>query len=373
MTTTSRREQVRGLWRSFLAPEDAARHPLYAALCERAQVDDILVEPLLDIPEAQARPNLLLAALHDLALEEPEGELAVHYPSARHFALCGQSADHPAIAPAPASSPPAGSDEEVVRWLAENREIVGARMDGRSTQTNEVGRTAVLTAGLAAAVGDRPVALIDLGCSAGLNLRADHYRIERSDGITLGDPASTVVVTTRASGSAMPTGMPPIAWRAGVDPAPQNVDDDVAVRWLLACQWPDDLDRFERSRRAMGLWRAATDRPLLVAATAVEGLESLFATLPADLPVVVQHSWVAAYMDPTEQEALAGLLRATMAERDLSWLSFEHPRAVHGLGHPLVPGERIPGSSVLVLENRKDGARVLAQAHPHGTWIDWQG
>ena len=77
--------------------------------------------------------------------------------------------------------------EERVRW----REV---RLDrgalDQPPQTNEVGRSAALLGGLLVLV-DRfqlPVRLFEIGCSAGLNLRADHYRYRHPGGESSGTP-----------------------------------------------------------------------------------------------------------------------------------------------------------------------------------------
>ena len=372
MTLEQRREEIRERYAHFFSPEDALRHPLYAGLCAQASSDDTLVDILLDTPEAQARPNLLLAALHDLALEDPNGELAANYPTAAHFAACSQSPDTPPREPSTAPPLDPGAVGAVTTWVRDHRDLVAGRMEGRSTQTNEIGRNAVLSAGVAEASQGRPVALIDLGCSAGLNLLVDRYRIERSDGHVLGDRSSDIVVHTEVSGRPMPTDTAQIAWRAGIDLDPPDLDDEDAVRWLLACQWPDDVARFERSRRAMGLWRSMDPRPRVTAGDAASSLERVISEVPDDLQVVVQHSWVATYLSTEAQEDLAGILRRVMERRPLAWLSFEHPRLVPGLGHPAGTVERIPGATTLFLEDSQLGPRVLAQAHPHGTWVRWE-
>ena len=373
MTVSEERDRIRRLYAHFLTPADAERHPLYAALCERAAHDDAFIDVLLDVPIEQARPNLLLAALHDLALHNPTSDLAVHYPSAAHFAACGQSPDAPSRPPLLSPLPHPLAAKQISRWMVQHRDKVRSNMEGRSTQTNEVGRNAVLTAGVASASPDgRPIALIDLGCSAGLNLLVDRYRIERSDGVALGPVNSPIVITCDVTGSPMPTRSPPIAWRIGVDLDPPDLEDDDAVRWLLACQWPDDLERFERSRRAMAMWRASSPRPEIVAGDALTVRPEVIARVPPDLQVVVQHSWVLTYLSRDAQERVASMLREIMTHRPLAWLSFEHPRLVPGLGHPAVAGIRISGATNLVLESTPGEARVLAQSHPHGSWVHWE-
>ncbi len=63
----------------------------------------------------------------------------------------------------------------------------------RAPQTNEVGRSAVLMAGLAAVAArfGQPIALYELGASAGLNLQLDRYAFDLG-GRRAGDPGSTV-------------------------------------------------------------------------------------------------------------------------------------------------------------------------------------
>ena len=51
-------------------------------------------------------------------------------------------------------------------------------LNARTVQTNEVGRSALLGPALTWAVGDEPVQLVDVGCSAGLNMLCDRYRFD---------------------------------------------------------------------------------------------------------------------------------------------------------------------------------------------------
>ena len=60
-------------------------------------------------------------------------------------------------------------------------------MLSRATQTNEAGRCATLLPSLAAisAAEDKPLALIEVGASAGLALFPDRYGYEYDDGTTV--------------------------------------------------------------------------------------------------------------------------------------------------------------------------------------------
>ena len=73
-------------------------------------------------------------------------------------------------------------------------------MSTRRIQTNECGRTAVLAVGLSAAASrlGQPIALLDAGASAGLNLRLDRYLLDFGGFGRLGPEDSSVRVACGA-------------------------------------------------------------------------------------------------------------------------------------------------------------------------------
>lgn len=144
-------------------PED----PLYVALCRLLATRPAALALLDAAPPVQQRPNLLLAAIHDRVLAGAGGALAAYYPS-----VGGTHA------------PDAGLAAAFDGFFAAQAAALAALVATHATQTNEIGRSAVLWPALAAlqqAGGGRPLALLDFGCSAGLNLGVDRFRI-RLDG-----------------------------------------------------------------------------------------------------------------------------------------------------------------------------------------------
>jgi hypothetical protein len=362
-----RRHLIAQRWAQLLGASDVDEHPLYAELAELARHEPLLVELVLEAPEDQQRPNLLLAALNDLALASPGGALEPWYPTARWLAELGGLDADPA-APDRLGPLPPGAGEAVVAFLHAQRDAVVERLRSRATQTNEVGRSAPLLYGLSKlASGEQPVALVDLGASAGLNLACDAYRVELGPW-RLGPPTSSVVLRTELRGELTEPVVPPIGWRRGLDRAPLDPRRDDDARWLLACQWPDDLERFERTRRALRLARR-NGGVEVVAGDLVDDLALLVEDAPKETRLVVFHSWVAAYLPHERQAQLTDALRKLGRQRPLSWLFLEHPREVPGIHVGRLEVERIPGSSLLVLEEPPGEARVLAQCHPHGTWL----
>jgi hypothetical protein len=266
------------------------------------------------------------------------------------------------------------------------------RMRTRSIQTNEVGRSAALLPALAAvraraiAVGDhRPIALVELGPSAGLNLLLDRYGMTyRRHGVvivTAGDPGSPVQLDceVRGPGVPPPTDLPvPIASRVGLDLSPVDVTDGDARRWLSACVWPGVPDRPERLAAAIGL--ARLDPPRLVVGDAITDLAPLVAGLPDDVLPVVISTWALAYLGRDGRAAFLTSLDQVGTSRDLVLVTAEEPRVTPWV--PALPAEvRACGDAegdgtgtVLGSRTWRGGSvhdEALALCHPHVRWIAW--
>ena len=225
--------------------------------------------------------------------------------------------------------------------------------------------------------GARPVGLVEVGASAGLNLLLDRYEYRYDPGGTVGGPAA-VRLACQIRGDVpppLPAALPRIETRAGLDMHPVDVTDRDQARWLVACQWPDQLDRLHRVRAAVAL--AHTDPPTVVQGDAVDDVARLVDTVPDHaLPVVVT-TWVMAYLPEDRQVAFLTELDRLGAGRDLTYLFAEHRHEVPGLPMPPRPDGTAddPRFSTLVRLDWRDGARRparrLADMHPHVTWLLW--
>src|SRR5262245_35501457 len=161
---------------------------------------------------------------------------------------------------------------------------VAVAMRSRRTQTNEVGRCAVLLP----ALPPGPLALVEVGASAGLCLLLDRFLYDYGT-VRVGAASSPVQLACAVTGDApLPAACPEIVWRRGLDLAPVDVNDDDAVRWLLACVWSDHAERRQRLRAVIGVARAVP--PLVVAGDLVDDLPALLAAAPGDATLVVFHS-----------------------------------------------------------------------------------
>jgi len=164
----------------------------------------------------------------------------------------------------------------------------------RQVRANETGRCAVLYPAIAEAArraGANAVGLIDVGCSAGLNLNVDRVGITYSNGQSLGDPSSAVQLTASIVGDRpVPArAMPEVVVRIGVDLDPVDVTDADDARWLRACLWPDQPERAAKLEAEIAL--AATAPPLLLQGDAVEVMPDAFARVPAAPLATASSAW----------------------------------------------------------------------------------
>ena len=352
------------------------RLPLYRHLAEGVAQDREVAARLLLARPGQRWATLFMAAVHDrvLAGVGPDGvaddPLADWYRSVT---------DHPR---------PVGTGDDDpwphFRRLALDDDLVADNLTNRATQTNEVGRCLALLPALGGVAADAgaPIGLVEVGASAGLNLRFDHYGYRYSpadaaagDVIELNADAALVLETTWRGQRPprVPTVMPSVVHRAGVDLHPIDVTDEVAGRWLVACQWPEQPGRLERCRQAVAL--AAVDPPSLIRGDAIATLARLVDEVPDDAHPVVIATWFLAYLDPAGQRAFLHELDRIAEQRDVTLVFEEQPVEVPGLDPPPRPdGHFDPNPTALCRYDWRNGHRTrvrLADQHPHVRWLEW--
>ena len=346
---------------------------VYPAIC-RGVADDAEVLSLLDdTPLPQRRPLLLLAAVHFLLLSGREHPLAAYYDTV---------AD---VRGKPFQAPSTDVGEVFTSFCEQHRSELEEVIATRTTQTNEVGRCSALLPGLChiASLYDRdvPLSLLDLGTSAGLNLLFDDYaytyRSASDEGVLSAGPTGSPVsieCSARDDLSSLPElRLPAMSERVGLDLYPLDPFSDDDVLWLLACQWPDNPTRFGRLRGALANVRASNSPPRLERGDMVSDLPGVAATIAGSTPLVVFHSWVAAYLDEDRQRTLAAEVRALGAARPVHHLYCETPFETPGLPTPPspVPREGPDLATALVHIGPTGEPERLADTHPHGYWIRW--
>lgn len=253
---------------------------------------------------------------------------------------------------------PTGSWSEFRPWLVEHWDSVRTVVLERYTQTNEVRRCATLLPVLAQLRG--PLALLEVGASAGLCLYPDRYRYSFDGGGPIGPGDSPVLLECATEGPVpVPERVPEVVWRAGIDLNPLDAGDEQDVRWLESLIWPgvNEAGRRERLRGAAAV--AAQDGPCIVGGDLVEQLPAVAGQAPAGATLVVFHSAVAAYLSAAEREAFVAVVR----ELDGHWVSNEGWQVFPGWERAQPP---VGTNFTLALDER-----VVAYTGEHGQSITW--
>jgi hypothetical protein len=149
------------------------------------------------------------------------------------------------------------------------------------------------------------------------------------------------------------------------------VTDDDEARWLEACVWPDQADRFHRLVAAIDI--AREHPPEILAGEAVASVAAALERVGTTAHPVVMNSWVLNYFTPAQRRAYLAELEAVGARRDLSWVYAEAPAHIPEL--PNAPDPKDPHRTVLSMVRWRGGRRVvdhLATVHPHGFWMQWR-
>jgi hypothetical protein len=282
----------------------------------------------------------LLGSVHRLVLEGRVPELAKHYPS-----VGGEPGD---------AWPPF---REVLR---EHGHVL-RRLIARPVQTNEVGRSASLLGGFLTVARETglPLRLLEIGASAGLNLRWDRYRYE-SAGWSWGDPASPVRFTDVFEDAAPEAVAGVVTERVGCDLAPVDPTTEEGRITLLSYVWPDQAERLERLRGALEV--ARTVPATVERADAAVWLEGRLAEPVQGAATIVFHSIVFFYLDDAGRARVRSLLeqageRAT-PHAPVAWLFLEMEEERFVVRLRFWPGGE---------------DRPLATSTAHGPPIQWLG
>jgi len=430
-------DRTRAWYERFARQEAAGRSPLYVAWAEGVAADDEVLALLDELPPEKRQPNLLFACARWCGADDGMRDAA--HPMVRVGAAAGATSGGEVGSGDGTRSAETGegSDNSATSYAAfrefvlSNWSRVSDAMRVRSTQTNEPGRTASILALLAQIdAAEGPLALIEVGASAGLCLYPDRYsfrfargsaiprldadpgaqEFDPDDDVWRLDPAegpSSVVLEAAVTDSAgeneaalgpaerdehtqdvselaapagrdaardpveavrvrcaLPDRTPRIAWRAGIDLAPIDVQDAEDIRWFLTLLWPEETERRSRIEAALDIVRR--NPPLLVAGDAVDDLAALVARAPAGTTPVVVTAGVLAYLSPARREEFAREVRRL----GVRWISNEGERVLPDLAERLAALEGTgaaasePGRFIVAL----DGEPV-AVAGPHGQWL----
>jgi hypothetical protein len=320
---------------------------------------------LLAAPPSQRRPSLLLAAVNHLLGEYRDDPLAAYYP------IHGGDRQVDDLALPAFRAFCAAHDARLRDLLAT-----------RNTQTNEIRRCFALRLGLARIAEywpGRPVALLEIGASAGLNLAFDAYAYRVAGRVAGTQGGSPVTLSTVLRGGGPVDGLlgelQAIEHRMGADLDPVDLGDDPeAARWLEAFIWPEQVEELAVLRGAVKL--SGGSRYPVVEADAGRDTAALIAQMPGDAPVVVFTASLLSYLDTGARARFLARLDTAARDREVAWLFTEAPGLITrtdvtapALSGPLRNNGEIYAVGVSLRGGSDRDDEVLALAHPYLEWI----
>ncbi|MBL8046829.1 MAG: DUF2332 domain-containing protein [Anaerolineales bacterium] len=327
---------------NFAEKECVPASPLYARLARGVAEDEALLELAAHTQSGQPAPNMLFAAVQFLLLRQPTSALAQFYPT---------------IATHPHSLTHADPFPLWREFCLSHRAEIETLLQTRLVQTNEVRRCALLLPAFAQL--PQPLALIEVGASAGLNLLWDQYRYQYSDGRSWGQADSGVTLTCEWRGPVRPP-LPPepvqVAARLGLDLNPLDINNAEDVAWLRALIWPELVERARLLENALQVAQAA--RPTVWCGDAVPLLPQAFAQAPAEATLCVWHSFTLNQFAPEARAAFTAQLAAAAAQRPLYKIGLEW-------------GTDCALLSLSMFTAGEEHTTLLAHCDPHGAWLEW--
>ncbi|GCE23511.1 DUF2332 domain-containing protein [Dictyobacter kobayashii] len=321
--------------------------PLYTVLARNIAADpDMLMLARFARPD-QPVANLFLAAVHYLLLSGIQHPLAAFYPSLTTL---------PEIS--------IGVYPVFRNFCREHTEQIIDIISSRGVQTNEVCRCACLLPmfEIAAQLGrKRPLAIIEIGTSAGLNLLWDQYSYRYSDVFSSGTRTSALQLDCDLQGSRIPpfpAELPNVTLRVGLDLHPINISDPDAVLWLRALIWPEHSERVVRLQRALEI--ARQQRPLIMAGDALKLLPVIMTNVPADTTLCVFHSFTLNQFSDEGRKQLSNILVNASKSREIFRISYESQSESED-----------PVLELYLYLQSLETKQVLARASAHGSWLEW--
>ncbi len=337
------------------APDLAS--PMYAELAYGVSLDCELLELAAQKRRRQPAPNMLFAAVQYLLLGG--GEYASH-PLTAHYPIVSGS-----------ERPMEPAFPSFRAFCLDHREAILELVRNRRTQTNVVRRcTCLLPAfSIVQAESERPLALIDIGASAGLNLNVDRYRYRYLRGgrqeASWGSTEARVSLEAELRGSgALPSLADDLAvqFRGGIDINPIDLTDESELRWLQALIWPEHVERHQRLiDGAAELQHSPVD---LRSGDAVELLPLMIADTPGDAALTA-YSTVALYQFSTSsRQRIFETLSETSRERPVWLVTLE-------LRLEDIDDAQDPTLAITRFRDGRQSRQQLARSSPHGWWIEW--
>jgi hypothetical protein len=287
----------------FAINECRGTSTLYEFLSLKIAEDPEMLELARKSKDGQPVPNLFFDAVHYLLMKGYKHPLAGFYPSMTEQ-------------PGPAENAyPAFAD-----FCKKNTDEMIELLKSKIVQTNEVRRCSYLYPIISHIfqMAKKPLALVEIGTSAGLQLFLDQYSYSYGTGLKFGNSDSAVQLTSKIRGgnlqsTQMP--IPEVKTRIGIDLHINDVNNENDYMWLKALIWPEHYERRELFEKAARFVRSQSLR--LIEGDGVEMLSSLAAEIPEKQMICVFHTHVANQMPDASKKKLLEIVKTIGEQRGI--------------------------------------------------------
>jgi hypothetical protein len=330
-------------FKNFANIECKGSSELYEFLSLKISEDDELLELCFKAQNGQPVPNLLFGAVHYLLLKGKEHQLKEYYPSV--------------------TKPPRKIDDETFVCFKDfcnvySEEIVPI-LKNKLVQTNEVRRCAYLYPifSLIYSKLEKPLSLIEIGTSAGLQLLWDKYSYSYGTDEIYGDKNSSVHITSELKGKNIPSFLPkspPVASKIGLDLHISDLRNSEDYLWLKSLIWTEHQERLDLFESAA---RCFKENPVeLIEGDGVTLLADVVETLPKDTAICIFHTHVANQIPEDSKYELLEKIKKIGSKRDVFHLyNNMWDRKLH-------------------LDYFIDGveySQTIGDTDGHGRWFEW--
>ncbi|MFO1445341.1 DUF2332 domain-containing protein [Bacillus sp. Bva_UNVM-123] len=330
-------------FKNFASHECEGSSELYKFLSLQIAEDEELLKLCLNAKEGQPVPNLLFGAVHYLLLKGHEHPLQKYYQSLTKHPLEGKD-----------------SFNTFKDFCRANKDEMKVILKSKLVQTNEVRRCAYLYPSFCYMYNkiQKPLSLIEIGTSAGLQLLWDKYQYSYGTNKIFGDQNSTIHITAEIKGNRFPSLLqhsPPVVSKIGLDLHVNHLSDSEDFLWLKSLIWPEHEERLELFEKAA---QHLKENPVkLVEGDGIALLSHIVEQAPSDSVICIFHTHVANQIPENMKLKLIENIRTIGSKRDIfhlynnMWDKKLHlDYFINGIEHNKIIGET-------------DG---------HGRWFTWE-
>ncbi|WP_101842005.1 DUF2332 domain-containing protein [Halobacillus sp. Marseille-P3879] len=327
----------------FASFECEGSSELYKNLSLHIAKDDPLRQLCLHAREDQPIPNLLFGAVHYLLLQGTDHELKEYYPSLRN----GSRREKDPF--------PLFKD-----FCSEYRDKIMSILQTRRVQTNEVRRCAYLYPVFCYIYQqtNKPLSLIEIGTSAGLQLLWDQYAYSYGTDSLYGSKHSFVHLTSHVRHGELSHDLlsthPPVNDRLGIDLHLSDLTCEEDYLWLKALIWPEHKERrrnFENAVKQLKL-----NPPPLIEGDGASLLLKAAEGTPADTTICLFHTHVANQMPTSVRSEFIQNVHKIGSYRDIFHV------------YNNIEDRKLHVDSII---NGKVTKRTVGETDGHGSWFDW--